>query len=170
MLLAIENLPFNDWIVFDKNYKKRMDLKAMVVEKVGSDAIDCREGGYDGCVELLELLLEYLPRRYPTIFQNSADGKHIHNAITGETFDISKPYIKLHPLFIAGRLVEDDLNILVPGPTGEYVLKAVLSAFPAGFHVREKMDKTLTDIHKPVPMYKEKLKVSMDRYFNRDRD
>ena len=162
---AIENLPFNDWIVFDKNYKKRMELKAKVIEEVGSDAIDCRDGGYDGCVELLELLLEYLQRRFPTIFQISADAKYIHNTATEETFDISKPYIRFHPLYIAGRLIEDDLNILVEGPTGEYILKAVLSAFPAGFHVRDKMDKTLTDIHQPVPMYKERLKRSMDRFF-----
>ncbi|EXJ88764.1 hypothetical protein A1O3_01828 [Capronia epimyces CBS 606.96] len=163
--MAIEKLAFNDWIVFDRNYKKRMELKAKVLEAVGSDAIDCRDGGYDGCVELLEYLLEYLPRRFPTIFKLSADGKEIHNAVTGETFDVSKPYIKFHPLYIAGRLVEDDLNILVEGPTGEYVLKAVLSAFPAGFHVREKMDKTLTEIHKPVPMYKERMQKSMNRFF-----
>jgi len=83
--------------------------------------------------------------------------------VTKETYDISKPYLKHHPLYIAGRLVEDDLNILVEGPTGEYVLKAVLSAFPAGFHVREKMDKSLTDIHQTVPMYKERLQKSMNR-------
>ncbi|EXJ83497.1 hypothetical protein A1O1_07120 [Capronia coronata CBS 617.96] len=163
--MSIEKLAFNDWIVFDKNYKKRMDLKAKVLAEVGSDAIDCRDEGYAGCVEMLECLLEYLPRRFPTIFKLSDDGKEIHNAATGETFDVSKPYIKFHPLYIAGRLVEDDLNILVEGPTGEYVLKAVLSAFPAGFHVREKMNQTLTDIHKPVPMYKERLQKSMNRFF-----
>lgn len=142
-----------------------MALKADVIEKVGSDAIDCREGGYDPCVEMLECLIEYLPRRFPTIFTITNDGREIHNRLTGETFDITKPYLKHHPLFIAGRLVEDDLNILVEEPNeGEYVLKAVLSAFPAGFHVKEKMDKTLTEIHNPVPMYKEKMQIAMNRY------
>ncbi|KAK4944583.1 hypothetical protein LTR10_016017 [Elasticomyces elasticus] len=163
--MAIEKLAFNDWIVFDKNYKKRMDLKAKVLEEVGSDAIDCREGGYDGCVEMLECLVEYLPRRFPTIFTLSADKSVINNLVTGESFNISKPYNKHHPLYIAGRLVEDDLNILVEGPSGEYVLKAVLSAFPAGFHVRDKMDKSLTEIHQPVPTYRERLRKSMNRFF-----
>lgn len=67
-------------------------------------------------------------------------------------------------MYVAGRLVEDDLNILVEGSNGEYVLKAVVSAFPAGFRIQDKMDKPLSAIHKPVPMYKEKLAFSMDRY------
>lgn len=147
----------------DRNYKMRMDLKAKVLEEVGSDAIDCRDEGYEGCVELLECLLEYLPRRFPTIISISSDGKQVHNKVTGESYDITKPYTKHHPLFIAGRLVEDDLNILVEGPDGEYVLKAVLSAFPAGFHVKEKMNRNMTEIHKPVPMYKERLQTAMNR-------
>lgn len=147
-----------------------MKLKAEVIEKVGSDAIDCREGGYEPCVELLECFVEYLPRRFPTIFTMSPDGREIHNRLTKETFDVTRPFLKHHPLFIAGRLVEDDLNILIESPNdGEYVLKAVLSAFPAGFHVKGKMDKTLTEIHKPVPTYKEKLQLSMNRYARRIR-
>lgn len=165
--MAIENLPFDDWFVFDKNYKTRMDFKEKVIEQVGSDAIDCREGGYDGCVEMLECLVDYLPRRFPTIFSVSANSNTIHNSITGENFDFSKPFLKHHPLYIAGRLVEDDLNILVENTDGEYVLKAVLSAFPAGFQVKEKMDKCMTEIHKPVPMYKEKLQMAMNKFFRK---
>ena len=161
--VAITNLPFDEWFVFDRNYKTRMALKKKAIEEVGSDAIDCREGGYEGCVELLECLVDYLPRRFPTIFSISSDGKEIHNRVTNETYDIMKPYTMHHPLYIAGRLVEDDLNILVEGPNGEYVLKAVLSAFPAGFQVKEKMDKGMAEIHKPVPMYKERLQKAMDR-------
>lgn len=143
-----------------------MALKKQVIENVGSDAIDCREGGYEGCMEMLECLVEYLPRRFPTIFSMSSDGREIHNHITGETFNITRSCLTQHPLFIAGRLVEDDLNILVEGPRGEYILKAVLSAFPAGFHVKDKMDKELTEIHKPVPMYKEKMQVAMNKFVN----
>ena len=77
-----------------------MDLNARVLEQVGSDAIDCREGGYEGCVELLECLVEYLPRRFPTIFE--MDGNTIYNLATGESYDVSKPYSKHHTLFIAG--------------------------------------------------------------------
>lgn len=146
----------------DRNYAERMEFKKKIIEENGIDAMDCREGGYEGCAEMLDYLVEYLPRRFPGIFSLSADQKAIHNHITKESFDLSKP-LKEHPLYIAGRLVEDDLNILVEGPDGEYVLKAVLSAFPAGFKIQEKMDKPMSAIHKPVPLYKEKLAFSMNK-------
>jgi hypothetical protein len=161
-LLAIRNLAFDDWVVMDKNFAARMKLKQQVIEKVGPDALDCREGGLEGCIELLEILTQYLPRRFPTIFKLSEDGTCIRNEVTKETLRVAAPFEK-HPLYIAGRLVEDDLNILTPGPDGEYVLSAVLSAFPAGFHVREKMGKPMTEIHKTVPTYKEKLQKAMNK-------
>ncbi|KAF2500801.1 hypothetical protein BU16DRAFT_259183 [Lophium mytilinum] len=149
----------------DKNFAARMALKQQVIDKVGPDALDCREGGLEGCIELLGILTEYLTRRFPSVFKLSEDGIYIRNAVTNETHRVVAPYDN-HPLHVAGRLVEDDLNILTPGPDGEYVLSAVLSAFPAGFHVREKMGKPMTEIHKTVPTYKEKLQKAMNKYFD----
>jgi hypothetical protein len=139
-----------------------MEFKRKIIAENGVDAVDCRDGGYGGCAEMLEYLVEYLPQRFPSIFTLSDDKNTIQNHITNESFDLSTP-LKEHPLYIAGRLVEDDLNILVEGPDGEYVLKAVLSAFPAGFKIQEKMDKPMSAIHKPVPLYKEKLAFSMNK-------
>lgn len=141
-----------------------MEFKRKIIVENGKDAMDCREGGYEGCLEMLEYLVEYLPRRFPSLFTLSSDHNTITNHVTKESFDLKKP-MKIHPLYVAGRLVEDDLNILTAGPDGEYVLKAVLSAFPAGFMIQEKIDKPMSAIHKPVPMYKEKLAFSMNKYF-----
>lgn len=146
----------------DKNYAERMEFKRKIIADNGVDAMDCRAGGYEGCAEMLEYLVDYVPRRFPKVFTLSADKNTIQNHVTNESFDLSTP-LKEHPLYIAGRLVEDDLNILVEGPDGEYVLKAVLSAFPAGFKIQEKMDKPMSAIHKPVPLYKEKLAFSMNK-------
>lgn len=140
-----------------------MAFKKKVLEEHGIHAIDCRQGGYDGCVELLEYLVEYLPRRFPNLFTVSKDGNTIKNHATGEVLRISEPYDDHHPLYLAGRLIEDDLNVLTEGPDGEYVLKAVLSAFPAGFFIQDKMDKPLSVIHQPVPLYREKLAFSMNK-------
>jgi len=160
---TIQKLDFNGWVVFDKNYEKRMEFKKRIVQDHGVDALDCRDGGYDGCVEMLECLVEYLPRRFPTRFTLASDGNTIFNHVTKESFDLRRPYGKHHPLYIAGMLIEDDLNILIEGPNGEHLLKAVLSAFPAGFLIQDKMDKPLSEIHKSVPLYKEKLAFSMDK-------
>lgn len=44
---------------------------------------------------------------------------------------------------------------------------AFVAGFPAGFSPLAKQGMILKDIHKPVPMYKEKLEASMDRYFSK---
>lgn len=171
--MAIQNLPFDDWIRLDQNYKSHMDVKKEVIQKVGSEVIQCLPPGFDGCVEHLELLVEYLPRRYPNIFKTSLDKKEITNNVTGETFDLRLENFNKtdatnlnHPLYIASRLIEDDISILtLPADSDEYVLQAALFGFPAGFHIDKKMGLKLTDIHGPVPTYESKLKIAMNRFF-----
>jgi len=85
---TIQKLDFNDWVVFDKNYEKRMEFKKRIVQDHGVDALDCRDGGYDGCVEMLECLVEYLPRRFPTRFTLASDGNTIFSHVTKESFDL----------------------------------------------------------------------------------
>jgi hypothetical protein len=46
-------------------------------------------------------------------------------------------------------------------------LQGYVTCFPAGFNTKEKFGLKLRDIHKPVPGYKEKLELSMDRTFDR---
>lgn len=171
--MAIQNLPFNEWIALDQNYKDRMELKKEVIQRVGAEVMNCLPPGYDGCVEHLEMLVEYLPRRYPTVYTMSADKKKITNTVTDESFDLRPENFNKtdatntkHPLYIAGRLIEDDISILtIPSGSDEYVLQAALFGFPAGFHIDKKIGLKLTDIHGPVPTYESKLKIAMNRFF-----
>ncbi|KAF2087937.1 hypothetical protein K490DRAFT_40713, partial [Saccharata proteae CBS 121410] len=158
----------SDWIRIDKNFPSRMALKSRVYADYGTDAIDCREGGYDGCAELLQMLVKYLPRRFPSVFHLSADGLEIENRATGEKFVVGEEsgYGGVHPLRVIGGLIEDDVVILTKGEEGgEYVLRAAIAGFPAGFNMREKMGQPLTEIHKPVPTYEERLKKAMNKFF-----
>lgn len=61
--MAIQKLLFDDWIAMDRNYAERMAFKKKIIEENGVDALDCREGGYDGCAELLEYLVDCKPNR-----------------------------------------------------------------------------------------------------------
>lgn len=56
--MAIQNLLFDDWVTMDRNYAERMEFKKRIIEENGLDAMDCREGGYEGCAEMLECLVE----------------------------------------------------------------------------------------------------------------
>jgi hypothetical protein len=171
--MAIQNLAFNDWILIDKNYPSRMELKKGIIADVGNQVIECFPPGFDSCVEFLELLVQYLPRRYPTIFTVSSDGTSVTNHVTGETLDLRPSNFNTtdatshnHPLYLCSRLTEDDISILIYDPAeDEYRLQAALFGFPAGFFAAKKMGLSLSEIHGPVPTYEAKLKMPMNKFF-----
>ena len=64
-----------------------------------------------GQAEVLELLLEHLPQRFPEHYRRS-DGE-IANLVTGERFDLAA--WRAAPLELAGRLVQEDLCLMQRG-------------------------------------------------------
>ncbi|CZT49864.1 uncharacterized protein RSE6_10761 [Rhynchosporium secalis] len=112
------------------------------------------------------LLNEYLPTRYPTMFSVTSLGLLNHTTSThiplqpspdpGKTFEI------------LGENLDEDFLILLPSDDGDsYMLKGFVNCFPAGFNTKDKLGLKLRDIHTPVPGYKQKLELSMDRFFDR---
>ena len=56
--------------------------------------------------------------------------------------------------------------MLLPSPDNDgYTLQSFIWAYPVGFDPQSKLGLKLRDAHKPVPGYKDKLALSMDRYF-----
>lgn len=49
----------------------------------------------------------------------------------------------------------------------EYKMRAFCTCFPSGFNSPGILGKTLVSVHEPVPGYKERLQMSMDRFFSR---
>lgn len=81
----------------------------------------------------------------------------------------------LHLLDTLGSWVDEDFLILLPSPPSspdqdqepKYHLQAYATYFPSGFDTRTKLSKPLSEIHAPVPGYKQKLEKSMDRFFDK---
>lgn len=177
--MALRTCPFDDWLRVDTNYPARMTHKRNVLDAYGwkkvGGAMACRPEAEAAVQELLGYLGEYLPRRFPGVWVREGGGddggRWLRSLVTGERFELAEPWGGLHPLEVVARVTEEDLAVLVPGKDGdgeeeaeaEYVLKAAVSAFPAGFDIQEKMDQPLTAIHEPVPTYKEKLKRAMNK-------
>ncbi|KAB2581156.1 hypothetical protein DBV05_g367 [Lasiodiplodia theobromae] len=176
--MALRTCPFDDWLRVDTNYPARMTHKRNVLDAYGwkqvGGAMACRPEAEAAVRELLGYLGEYLLRRFPGVWVSGDDGdgggRWLRSLVTGERFELVEPWGGLHPLEVVARVTEEDLAVLVPGKGGggedeeaEYVLKAAVSAFPAGFDIQEKMDQPLTTIHEPVPTYKEKLKRAMNK-------
>jgi hypothetical protein len=140
----------------------------------------------------LNLVASYLCTQYPSLFSTSHES--IHNHITTESLPLTpyrflphwaytvkdwikgtfgytssiKPVPDHHPLAIAARLAKEDLNILVKRPEeSEFRLVASVLCFPAGLDLRKGLGSELTELHRPVPSWKEKLSFSVEKSFNR---
>lgn len=81
----------------------------------------------------------------------------------------------LHLFDTLASWIDEDFLILLPSrPSAldkdqepKYHLQAYATYFPSGFDTRTKLSKPLSEIHAPVPGYKQKLEKSMDRFFDK---
>jgi hypothetical protein len=112
--------------------------------------------------EVLALLGALLPARFPRWF--SRDGTHLHNHLTGETWNLADPGIDR--LEAAGRLVQEDLCVIAPGPDGPVLAAAVL-CFPTRWRLADKLGRPLAAVHAPVPCYAARLARPVDRLIGR---
>lgn len=170
---AIETTNVSELIEMDRNYLERINLrKKLIVEHTGDvlAAVNVSKPAVD---EFYTWLVgNYLPTRFPTMFclQCNPDTQltELFSHATGEYYSLTpKPHPK-DSLAVLGGLVEDDLLFLLPAGDGDgYELKAFVTCFPNGFSTRKKLNMKLRDIHTPVPSYKEKMQLSMDRWFQR---
>ncbi|MET0440015.1 MAG: DUF3445 domain-containing protein [Devosia sp.] len=93
--------------------------------------------------ELLSLLFDYLPTRFPHLWPKREQGLLV--VPTGEVVDLAGI-----PLLQAAKLVQDDLLILSRTQPGWRLVAASLS-FPSSWVLAEKIGKVLDAIHDPVP-------------------
>jgi dimethylamine monooxygenase subunit A len=92
------------------------------------------------------------------------DGDVLHNALTGETWDLAAP--PCDPLELAGRLVQEDLCIIQNSDEAPIFTAAIL-CFPSRWRLHEKLGKPLVAVHGPVPFYADRLAVPVDRFMAR---
>jgi hypothetical protein len=112
-------------------------------------------------VELLQLLADHLPRRFPATYRLGDDGR-LTNTASNETWDIDVP--PLHPLDVAGRLVTEDLCLLQASDTGYRLIGATL-CFPNRWLLEEKIGQPLDFIHAPVPGFAPALERPVAQFF-----
>lgn len=95
--------------------------------------------------EMLALLVDHLPRRFPELWRHSSAGMLV--IATDETVPLEG---EESPLRTAARLVQDDLLLLERAEDG-WRLTAGSLCFPSSWVLAEKMGQVLADIHAPVP-------------------
>ena len=72
----------------------------------------------------------------------------------------------LHPLDRAGRSVQEDLCLLRRETTG-WTLAAASVCFPTRWRLADKIGRSVTDVHAPIPGYRTRLAGRVDALFDR---
>ncbi|ODV65928.1 hypothetical protein HYPBUDRAFT_157978 [Hyphopichia burtonii NRRL Y-1933] len=170
--MSIFKLDINHWLDMDKYYWHYIQEKERIWLKYGKENIDWLPGSEDACFELMETVVEHMTARYPLLFtvleDKGSDGKIIKNELTKEVLDMTLP-LKENPLIYVSKLAKEDFYIVKKNPEdGKHYLVAAAVPFPGGsFGIDHKIGKHLDVIHDDVPYYHEKLKKSMERWFER---
>ena len=160
LALGLMPLPIARWLEIDRRLAADLAAKRALLETRHGEVFAALPEAAAAASELLALLAAHLPRHHPEIYRRAGD--RLGNALTGESWDVARPL--LHPLDLAGRLVQEDLCLL-RGEGDAYRLVAASLCSPARWRLAEKLGHPLAEIHAPVAGYAAKLAAPVDRFF-----
>lgn len=183
--MGIKNLEPQDYLVLDPTYKTKLLEKYKIVTNNHPDYPSEKDlknstlfylpEAEEAVREYYDFVMEYVCCRWPQYFVKTG-ANQIHNKITNDfvpanadtSTDAEKYLIDLV------KTIEEDFIILLKDPSKEheidgteYYFKAGVFAFAAGFNPRDRFDTPLSFIHHPIPGYEAKLKMSMNRFFDK---
>ncbi|GGH45919.1 DUF3445 domain-containing protein [Frigidibacter albus] len=150
-LPGIIPLDMADWLDIDDAYAGQMALRDGLIAERPKAVHALAEAARPAAEELYGLLLPLLPGLGFSIGPGTAlrpDG-------------VTVPLDPSQPLLTLGRLVQEDLMLMLPGPppadglSAEHVLAGAVLCFPAGWTLAEKFGQPMGRIHVPVAIYTE---------------
>ena len=156
-----------DWIRIDSNYLDRINLRKQLLRDFPTVCMGDSKISHPAIRELYEeVILDLLPKRYPSMFRISRDT--FFNLVTGSRHYISvtlnDPRAMLRQL---GENVEEDFYLMVPNNQRDFILGGCVACFPQGLHPASKVGLSVSQIHEPVPGYEGRLKKGVSRCFER---
>ncbi|MCJ1257008.1 mannosyltransferase [Lignoscripta atroalba] len=165
--MGLRTMKWDEWIELDNHYSKFHADKARRIQQRGSKCCKTAPEAFDGAVELLEEFCDYLPQRYPSLYQKTLVG--MDNILTGESFNIVQRPLAEDPMQMAARMVQDDLAIMFEKPDGQYYLLAGAILLAGFWRLEDKFGMPLSEIHTSgdVPGFKQKLEKGMTNFFRR---
>ena len=149
-----------DWLEIDGNLARDLAAKRQLLESRFNDVFATLSEAMAPAAELLDMLAAHLCQHHAAIFRRIGDRLQV--AATGEAWELPPP--RLHPLDLAGRLVQEDFCLL-SASDGTYRLIGATLCSPARWRLADKIGRPLAAIHAPVPGYDDKLERPVDRFF-----
>lgn len=164
LVMGLQPLDLQEWIEPDVRLAAELAEKERLLRERRQEVFAALPEAMAGSVEVLQLLAEHLPARFPTLYNR--EGDMLYNLVTRQAWDLARE--TLHPLDLAGRLVQEDLCLMQRDVNAQvYCLVGASLCFPTRWRLVEKLGKPLNTIHDPIPGYEEQLAATMDRYFER---
>lgn len=142
--IGLKPLDPSEWIDPDHTLAAQLAEKRRVLAEFPAETFVAEAGTEAAQAELLALLAEHLPARFPDIYRRDGDWLAIVPA--RDRIDLRAT----PPLLTAARLVAEDLVILSKGEAGWRLVAAAL-AFPSSWVLAEKFGRPMHEIHAPVP-------------------
>ncbi|EPS44574.1 hypothetical protein H072_1437 [Dactylellina haptotyla CBS 200.50] len=168
--MALRKLEPDWWLELESTYTARLQQRRNLHEQHGKRILDSLPDTADGklslaCREVMELVVQFLCARYPRYFSLNPEKTVLRNGILDREFVIDE----VDPLMLVFENVPEDFAIVMPDERvgGRYVFMAGVICSSIGWDLGTKIGKCLGDIHGVVPDYKEKMGMSMDRYFSK---
>jgi hypothetical protein len=158
--IGLEPLGSRDWIEPDEFLASDLTQKERLLAARRDVVARSEAGTHAAQMEVLRMLTEYLPRRYPQIYTRDGDSIHIGPAARSVAVEAVN-----EPLIAAARLVQEDLCVMRRSDEGWRLAAAVL-CFPSSWSLAEKLGKNLGAIHAPVPGFAGRMESVVTRVFD----
>ncbi|KAG6332262.1 hypothetical protein ID866_6826 [Astraeus odoratus] len=184
--MGIRSMPWSEWIELDSEFQFYQRVREFRLRTRGEDVVRVLPrraddaatvpGGADAAKELVYELAEYLSRRYPSSFrvtrlpQSMLPVPSIGGVPLGWDGQMPIRTIEAVETGITYHLSElESLEGTDMGSDGKYYFQAGSICVAGFWRMKDKIGKTLDEIHLSgnVPQFKEKLQVSMERFFRR---
>jgi heme-dependent oxidative N-demethylase alpha subunit-like protein len=142
LAMSTHHLALDGWLVADEDRERDLVRKAVLLEERHAEVFAALDTPAVGAasLEVLELVLD-------------AVGQSVVPA-------------HLHPLDAAGRLVQEDLCLLVLRDGAPH-LDAASLCFPSYWRLADKLGRSLNEVHRPVAHYAEELADKVDGFLQR---
>ncbi len=131
----------------DDNYDAIMQEKERLIASTRDYVYQVTPEALVGSRQILSDVISAVCRRYPERFSLSNDSLQIQGRNQELRIDegISEPLLTL------ARVIQEDITLLHRDSAGMYRLAAGCVCFPSHWSLRDKMGKTVQEIHAPVP-------------------
>ncbi|KAG6827720.1 hypothetical protein H0H92_010657 [Tricholoma furcatifolium] len=172
--MALKKFEPDFWIELESTYFKLLKQRKELYHIHKDQILVALPGSAQACIELAEMVIQFLCARYPRQFSYNPSSGIFKNKLLVQEVDTSLwrandagESAGIAALeFLFDHIPEDFLVVQENENTGKYELVAGIACSALGWTILTKLGQPLDGIHRAVPDYK-KLEFSMDRYFTK---